>query len=99
MDFRKDRWLGPVHAAAALLVLISAAAAQPAVERAWNEEYDELGGQIGRLKTSGKEWRDRLKAEALDPQALIQPEDADPLDVVLERDQRPKARRGVLAAH
>ncbi len=47
------------------------------VEQSWNEEHLDLGltRQINRLKTSEKEWRDRLAAEALDLQALVLPTD------------------------
>jgi hypothetical protein len=51
----------------------------------WNAEHKELLGQINRLKKSDKKWRGRLKTEALDQQALVLPEDKDPLDVVLRR--------------
>jgi hypothetical protein len=74
-----------VHVAVALLALVSPGLAQAPVDAARDQEFEELAGQISRLKTSPKEWRDRLKAEALDPQALILPEDTDPLDVVLRR--------------
>ncbi len=55
------------------------------VEQSWNEEHLGLTRQINRLKTSEKEWRDRLAAEALDLQALVLPTDRDPLDIVLRR--------------
>jgi hypothetical protein len=55
------------------------------VEQTWNEEHGELTRQIKRLKKSKKAWRDRLRAEALDRQALVLPTDKDPLDVVLRR--------------
>jgi len=74
-----------VHVAVALLALVSPGLAQASVDAARDQEFEELAGQISRLKTSPKERRDRLKAEALDPQALILPEDTDPLDVVLRR--------------
>ena len=52
---------------------------------AWQFEYDEIAGQLARLKTTGKDRRERLAAEVLDPQALVWPADNDPLDVVLRR--------------
>ncbi len=52
---------------------------------AWQFEYDEIAGQLARLKTADAHRRQRLTAEALDPQALVQPSDADPLDAVLRR--------------
>jgi hypothetical protein len=73
-----------VHAVA-LVVLISPVVAQVPVNQTWNEEYEELRAQIGRLKQLDKNRRERLKAEVLDQQALILPEDEDSLDVVLRR--------------
>ncbi|MCX6875557.1 MAG: hypothetical protein NTW21_17385 [Verrucomicrobia bacterium] len=68
---------------------LAAPPAQPSAEvtpeQAWRNEYDETVGQLARLRTAGKHWRDRLAAEALDPQALVQAADADPLEVVLRR--------------
>ena len=55
------------------------------VEQTWDAEYAELAGQIDRLKKSKKDWRNRLKAEALDQQALVRGSDSDPLDIVLRR--------------
>ncbi len=57
----------------------------PECERVWNDEYKELAGQIARLKNWRGVPRDRLKAETLDQQALTQPEDKDPLDIVLRQ--------------
>jgi len=74
-----------VCVAAALAVLASPALAELSVEQTWEAEHGELLGQIKRLKKSNKSWRDRLKAEALDTQALVLPGDKDPLDVVLRR--------------
>ena len=51
----------------------------------WNDEYQELASQIGRLKNWGGIPRDRVRAEALDPQALTLSDDKDPLDIVLRR--------------
>jgi hypothetical protein len=70
---------------AALAALVSPAWAERTVEETWNDEHKELLGQIVRLKTSDRALRERLEAEALDPQALILPGDTDPLDVVLRR--------------
>ena len=55
------------------------------VQDVWNEEYQELVGQIGRLQNWSGVPRERLRAEALDPQALTLPDDKDPLDVVVRR--------------
>ena len=55
------------------------------VRRVWNQEYQELGEQIARLKSWKWVSRDRLEAEALDQQALVMPEDRDPVDIVLRR--------------
>jgi hypothetical protein len=74
-----------VCVAAALTVLVSPVLAEIPVNQTWNAEHGELLGQINRLKQSKKKWRNRLKAEALDKQALTLPEDTDPLDVVLRR--------------
>ena len=54
--------------------------APPEGMESWNEQWQELAGQIGKGATGG-----RFKAEALDPQALILAGDRDPLDVVLRR--------------
>ena len=55
------------------------------VQDVWNEEYQELAGQIERLKNWNGVPRERLRAEALDRQALAWPEDKDPLDIVVRR--------------
>ena len=77
------RLLGLALAAVALCAL--PALAELSVEQTWNGEYDEIAGQIGRLRTMDRAFRARLEAEALDRQALIMPGDKDPLDVVLRR--------------
>ncbi|NQT16587.1 MAG: hypothetical protein HQ582_27760, partial [Planctomycetes bacterium] len=74
-----------VFTAAVLAILVFPLLAETPIERTWNEEHAELLEQIGRMKESDAKWRDRLAAEALDPQALILPTDKDPLDVVLRR--------------
>ncbi len=74
-----------IYATIALSFLVLPVPAEMTLEQTWNEEYGELLGQIHRLKQSKKEWRRRLKTEALDGEALILPEDKDPLDVVLRR--------------
>ncbi len=51
----------------------------------WNAEHGELAGQIDKLKNWRGIPRDRLATETLDPQALVSPEDKDPLDIVLRR--------------
>jgi len=56
-----------------------------AVQQAWKGEFDEIAGQLGKLKTAHRDRRERLAAEALDAQALVQPTDSDPLEVVLRR--------------
>jgi hypothetical protein len=68
-----------------LLAVRSALPAELTATQAWNEEYQELAGQISRLTTAKPERRDQLNAEALDPQALILPKDSNPVDVVLRR--------------
>jgi hypothetical protein len=57
----------------------------PQQKRAWDFEYGELTGQIERLKQRQGVSRDRLKVETLDEQALILPDDQDPVDVVIRR--------------
>ncbi|MHC4286416.1 MAG: TolB family protein, partial [Planctomycetota bacterium] len=74
-----------VFVAAVLVAFVSPVLAEIPVDQTWNAEHGELLGQINRLKKSKKQWRNRLKAEALDQQALVLPEDKDPLDVVLRR--------------
>jgi len=70
--------------ASALAVSVPAFAAKPLdVVRA--EEHAELADGISRLRAADPARRARLLAETLDPQALIRPEDRDPLDVVLRR--------------
>ncbi len=70
---------------AALLACAPPMMAQTSVVQTWDNEHGEIVRQIQRQKTSKKEWRDRLRAEALDEQALALPTDRDPLDVVLRR--------------
>jgi hypothetical protein len=48
--------------------------------KSWNQQWEELTGQISKGVTGG-----RFKAEALDSQALILEGDRDPLDIVLRR--------------
>ncbi len=74
-----------VIAAAAVAVLALPVSAEVSVDQTWNAEHGELLGQIRRLKKPNKNFRNRLKAEALDQQALVLPSDKDPLDVVLRR--------------
>ncbi len=54
-------------------------------QRVWEAEYQELATQISRLEKWNGVPRERLRAEALDPQALTHPEDRDPLEIVLRR--------------
>jgi len=68
-----------------LLCSVSQAETLQRNDQVWNEEYNELANQIARLKNWNGVPRDRLRAEALDQQALTQPEDKDPLDIVLRR--------------
>ena len=79
----------PLSLVCAIVAIASAIAspvsAELSVDQTWNAEHGELLAQIRRRKKSKKTWRDRLTAEALDPQALILPEDTKPLDVVLRR--------------
>ncbi|MDP6720172.1 MAG: hypothetical protein QGF59_16045, partial [Pirellulaceae bacterium] len=58
---------------AAIIVFVSPAVAEVPVEQTWNKNYSELVRQIDRLKQSDKNFRSRLKSEALDRQALILP--------------------------
>ena len=74
-----------IHAAVATMVVFSGARADVPVHQTWNAEHRELLRQIDRLKQADKNRRERLSSEALDQQALILPEDRDPLDVVLRR--------------
>ena len=55
------------------------------VSDVWNEEYQELADRIGQLNDWKGVSRERLQAEALDPQALVRPDDKDPLDIVVRR--------------
>jgi len=74
-----------VLAAAALGVLVSPVSAELTIDQTLDEEYGEIAGHINKLKRARKEWRERLKREALDPQAMVTSKDTDPLDVVLRR--------------
>jgi hypothetical protein len=71
--------------AAVLLIFLSPALADRSLEQIRDDEYRELAGQIERMRTSPGDWRNRLASEALDQQALVQPADRDPSDVVLRR--------------
>jgi hypothetical protein len=64
---------------------LSASEGPLTVEQTWELEYQELAGQIGRLKGFPRNLRERLQAETLDPEALVRFSDVDPLDVVLRR--------------
>jgi len=79
--------LGVTLLAACVLaaVLASPARAALTVEQVRDSEWGEITGHLGRLKKAKPEWRQRLKDEALDGQALVYSTDADPLDVVLRR--------------
>lgn len=68
-----------------LACFLAPAWAQPTVEQDWQAEQVELARQIQRRRAAPPNWRERLAAETLDPQALILPEDRDPLGVVLRR--------------
>ena len=59
--------------------------AELSVEQAWNNEYEELSSQIIRMGKKNDRRRERLNKEALDLQALILPDDTDPLSVVFRR--------------
>lgn len=63
----------------------TAATAAVTVKQAWQAEHNELRGQIQRRKGADKKFRRRLAGETLDRQALVLPEDVDPLDVALRR--------------
>ncbi len=77
---------------AMVLLIVLSCGALPAesvprrdVREVWNEEFQELAGQIGRLKGWNGISRERLQDETLDRQALTWPEDKDPLVIVLRR--------------
>ena len=55
------------------------------LQTARDSEHEELASQISKFQRASPERRARLRAEALDPAALIQPSDKDPLDIVLRR--------------
>lgn len=61
------------------------AAAQKPLEQVRDDEFRELAGEIKRAKVATPEWRERLAAESLDRQAIVWPEDRDPLDIVVRR--------------
>src|SRR5512139_3086502 len=65
--------------------IASAFGAEKTVVQAWGDEYQELLGQINRLKTTNPQFRKRLQAEALDPHSLVIASDKTPLDVVFRR--------------
>lgn len=72
---------------AGMLVLagVSGTLAGMPVEKTWDCEYGEIESQITAARAASPARRERLTTEALDRQALILPEDKDPLDVVLRR--------------
>ena len=77
---------GAVSCSAVLAaVMLTHAAAQLTTEQSWSQEYDEIVRQLGKVGSSGVARTDRIAVEALDPQALVQPTDGDPLSVVLRR--------------
>ena len=78
-------WLTGLSVVLSCAVLQSETVPRRDVQDVWNEEYQELAGQIGRLKNWNGVPRERLRAEALDPQALTLPDDKDPLDIVVRR--------------
>ena len=82
---RCSQFLLATCATVVCLFLASPMSAEVTVVQTWDQEYQELTGQIDRRTKSEPAWRDRLKAEALDPQALSLRSDRDPLDVVLRR--------------
>ena len=63
----------------------SDAAMQKSRQEAWGREYELLTKQIAKLKAWRGVSRKRLRAEALDTQALVLPADKDPLDIILRR--------------
>ena len=68
-----------------LVAVVASAAAPDMTQRVWDTEFNELAGHIKRLDNWKGPSRERLAAESLDRQAMIWPEDHDPLDVVLRR--------------
>jgi hypothetical protein len=85
----------PSSAAAAIAVVLSMAGplhAEKSLRAVRDEEFAELADGIVRLRGADPARRARLRAEALDQQALVSPEDRDPLDVVLRRTRALLAR-------
>jgi hypothetical protein len=78
---------GPRHVwlVAAILAGITSSFAEIPVEKTWDYEYPELETQIAAARASAPARRERLTVEALDRQAIVLPEDKDPLDIVLRR--------------
>jgi len=58
---------------------------QMPVEQTWDEEYQEISRQLGKLKGESEKRRQTLRDQAYDQQSLVTPEDKSPLDVVLRR--------------
>ena len=78
--------LGPTLIALTFCLAVSQpVGAEVSNQQAWEQEYAELRGQIARLKQANPARRQRLEIESLDRQALVWPDDRDPLDVVLRR--------------
>jgi hypothetical protein len=77
--------VSPVLAAPAAKVKPTVPAAPQSIDQTLEEEYREITGHIRNAKRANKAFRARIKSEALDPQAMVTPDDTDPLDVVLRR--------------
>lgn len=75
----------PLIAGILAVGVASSALGQKPLDLVRDEEFRELASQIERRKSASAAWRERLAAETLDRQALILPDDRDPLDVVLRR--------------
>ena len=78
-------WINRTLVAAFLFCSGLLAFAGASIQTIRDGEYAELAGQLSRFQKANPERRARLKAEALDPAALIQPSDKDPLDIALRR--------------
>ena len=82
---RRALFRSPLIAGILAVGVATSALGQKSLDVVRDEEFRELASQIERGKSASAAWRERLAAEALDRQALILPDDRDPLDVVLRR--------------
>ncbi|MBL7221106.1 MAG: hypothetical protein ISS69_13395 [Phycisphaerae bacterium] len=77
--------VSPVLAAPAAKVAPTVPAPPQSIDQTLDEEYGEITGHIRNAMRANKDLRARIKSQALDPQAMVTPDDIDPLDVVLRR--------------